>query len=115
SFVANTYDATYVVALTAAGVPDGTPVTGSAMATLLMRMSGPSPTKIRVGPVDFVQGVSTLRQGGTIDFIGASGDLTGDDATGDLKDSPIEVWGIDTTASPPSICVMQPVAQKTCP
>jgi ABC-type branched-subunit amino acid transport system substrate-binding protein len=114
SFVANTYDATYVVALTASGVPLGTAVTGSGMAALLMRMSGPG-QKINVGPVDFVQGVRTLRQGGIIDFVGSSGELTWDNGTGDPTDSPIEVWGIDTTLSPPAICIMTPVVQKTCP
>lgn len=113
SFVANTYDATYVVALVAAGVPVGQQVTGDQMAALMMRMS--SGQKVNVGPVDFVQGVRTLRGGGTVDFVGSSGELTWNDATGDPTDSPIEVWGIDTTLSPPDICIMQPTSQKTCP
>jgi len=114
SFVANAYDATYVVALVTSGMPSGQPITGGALAALMMKLSGPGPT-VNVGPVDFVQGVRDLRQGGSIDFVGASGDLTWDNATGDPTDAPIEVWGIDTTRTPPQICILQPSTERTCP
>jgi ABC-type branched-subunit amino acid transport system substrate-binding protein len=116
SFVANTYDATYVIAMVVAGVPSGQPITGDKLAAEMMRLSGPG-MKINVGQNDFPQGVNLLRQGATIDFVGASGELTWDDATGDVTDAPIEIWGIDTVTQPatPTICIVQPAAQKSCP
>jgi branched-chain amino acid transport system substrate-binding protein len=109
AFVSNTYDATYVVALTVAGIPPDQAPHGAAMAALLGKMSGPGPS-VNVGTNDFILGVSTLQSGGTIDFIGASGNLTWD-KNGDPTDSPIEVWGIDLSthdfchvSPPPSDC-----------
>ena len=102
SFVANAYDATYALTLAIAGSPPDAPVGGSTIAAALMRMSTPASLKVSVGPVDFIKGATALSGGGKIDLAGASGPLTWDNATGDLTEAPIEVWGI--TGNPPRFC-----------
>lgn len=105
AFVANTYDATYALALAVAGVRAGEVVSGAAVADGLRRMSSVSSgVAVEVGPNDFVRGAATLGGGGDLDLVGTSGPLTWDPATGDLIEAPLEVWGIDTTSNPPKFC-----------
>jgi branched-chain amino acid transport system substrate-binding protein len=95
SFVANAYDATYALALGVAGSLNNRPVTGTAVSTVMKRMSATAGTRVNVSPNDFIKGTSALSSGGSIDLIGTSGPLTWNNDTGDLSDAPLEVWGIN--------------------
>jgi branched-chain amino acid transport system substrate-binding protein len=95
SFVVNTYDAFYVVALALSASTSPRP-NGTELAVFVSKMSSPG-IAVNVGPVDFVKGLTTLHDGGTIDVRGTSGPLDFDNATGDVLSAPIEVWAIDTT------------------
>ena len=97
SFVTNTYDATYALALAAAGIPKGTRVDGANLSAALARMSAPDGVAIEVGTNGFIKGANALANGQTINLTGASGPLKWD-ANGDLTDAPIEVWGISIEA-----------------
>jgi branched-chain amino acid transport system substrate-binding protein len=103
SFVSNTYDATYVLAMAVAGLPTGTAVTGSALAGQLSRMG--SGQHVQVSPVGFTNGVSLLLSGQSFKVVGTSGNLTWD-SHGDCIDAPIEVWGINTSTA--SFCHLSP-------
>ncbi len=96
SFVANTYDAFYAVALVVSGAPPGVPPTAMQLVNLMGRLSTAG-VDVNVGPVDFVKGASTLQNGGSINLHGTSGELDWDAATGDVLSAPIEVWDIDLT------------------
>ena len=95
-YVANTYDATYALALAVASVPSSTPVTGAKMAEAMGRMSTPG-MLVPVGPASFASGAQALLAGMAIDLDGASSPLTWDPKTGDVTDVPIEVWGINSS------------------
>jgi len=106
SFVANTYDATFAVALAIAAGSEARP-TGAVLAERMARMSDAQGTRVEAKPAtDFTKGASALAAGGRIDLVGASGPLTWDANTGDLTEAPIEVWGVKTTVTPPQFCVL---------
>jgi branched-chain amino acid transport system substrate-binding protein len=114
SFVANTYDATFAVALAIAAGSEAHP-SGAVLAERMARMSDPAGTRVEVKPAtDFTKGASALAAGGRIDLVGASGPLTWDATTGDLTEAPIEVWGVRTTVTPPQYCVL-PTGALPCP
>ncbi|HSN33048.1 MAG TPA: ABC transporter substrate-binding protein, partial [Ideonella sp.] len=100
AFVANAYDATYAIAIGAAAAAGG-PVTGSAIAGQLARMSDASGTVVHVGPAEYQAGVNALIGGGDIDLVGTSGPIDWD-AKGDVITAPIEVWQVadDGTGMP---------------
>ncbi|MBA2663608.1 MAG: ABC transporter substrate-binding protein [Bradymonadaceae bacterium] len=84
-FVANAFDALYVVAFAAAA--EG--FTGEEMARGMKRLSGGEAISPR--PDDAQKAMQTLRSGGSIDYMGASGPLDFD-ANGDPQSSPIALW-----------------------
>ena len=95
-FNAQAYDAMYLLAYAAAGVPEGQPLTGEAMAHGLRRLSAGE--AIAAGAGRWNRGVAVLRgdAAATIDFDGASGPLDfgrEGEATGD-----IEGWRFDVDA-----------------
>jgi len=96
SFVANTYDAFYAVAFAIAGTPTQVPLTGDALAGVMARLST-KPNTVRVGPEDYVKGVSALLSNGAIDLDGTSGPIDFNATTGDVLSAPIEIWDIDTS------------------
>jgi branched-chain amino acid transport system substrate-binding protein len=114
AFVANTYDATFAVAVAIAAGSEASPP-GNVLAKRMARMSDASGTRVEVKPAtDFTKGASALAGGGTIDLVGSSGPLTWDASTGDLTEAPIEVWGVKTNVTPPQYCVL-PTGNLPCP
>jgi ABC-type branched-subunit amino acid transport system substrate-binding protein len=114
AFVANTYDATFAVALAIAGGSEERP-SGAALAERMSRMSNAQGVRVEAKPAtDFTKGASALSSGGTIDLVGSSGPLTWDSTTGDLTEAPIEVWGVKTNVTPPQFCVL-PTGALPCP
>lgn len=111
SFVANTYDAAWALALAVEGQPPGA-VTGAGLSDAMSRMSASGATVYQVGR-DFIAPATDLGNGATIDLDGTSGHLTWD-GNGDVVDAPIEVWGIDTSTTPAQFCTFSPPPQ-TCP
>jgi branched-chain amino acid transport system substrate-binding protein len=118
SFVANTYDATYVTAMAVEALSPNDPNPGLSLAMIMSRVSpqGGGGGDINIGPVDLPKAVATLRAGGTIALHGTSDVNLNFDGNGDDVTAPIEVWAIDTTRTPPQVCVRQPPGSSTpCP
>ena len=112
SFVANTYDATFAIALAIAGTNG--PVGPAQLVSAMRRMAATTGIVVEVKPAtDFVKGATALAQGGSINLTGASGPLSWDGA-GDITDAPIEVWGVKTNVSPPIFCSL-PTGVGPCP
>lgn len=82
-YTANAYDATYLLGLSAMSVPNGTEITGAALAEGFAKLlSGPT---ITPSTTDIGTARNTLRSGNTIDFEGVSGPLQFDLETGDVQ------------------------------
>lgn len=94
-FVANAFDALYVVALGAAA--EG--FTGPQIAEGMKRLS--SGSTVDPGQSQAQNAINTLRGGGSINFRGASGPLNFDD-NGDPQASPIALWCFDSNRLPES-------------
>jgi branched-chain amino acid transport system substrate-binding protein len=94
AWVANAYDAVYVVAIAAAAA--GPRPTGTAIAANMHRLSNKSAKAIPVGINSYGTAVQALQLSATatIDLYGASGPIDFDPATGDIISAPIEVWKI---------------------
>jgi branched-chain amino acid transport system substrate-binding protein len=94
AWVANAYDAVYVVAIAAAAA--GPKPTGTAIAAAMHRLSNKSAKPIAVGINSYGTAVQALQASpmATIDLYGASGPIDFDPATGDILSAPIEVWKI---------------------
>jgi ABC-type branched-subunit amino acid transport system substrate-binding protein len=94
AWVANAYDAFYVVAIAAAVA--GPHPTGVAIAANMRRLSDKSAKAIAVGVNGYGAAVQALQAspGATVDLYGASGPIDFDPATGDILSAPIEVWKI---------------------
>ena len=95
SFIAHTYDAVYVVALGcsyAVGSAGTSALTGSRIADGLGHLT--SGAAIAVGPTDFTAARNAVQGGGSIDVLGASGQLNFDSATGEAPGL-IELWQVD--------------------
>ncbi|TXD34160.1 ABC transporter substrate-binding protein [Lujinxingia vulgaris] len=92
-FVANAFDALYVVALGAAG--EG--FTGPEIAEGMKRLS--SGNTVDPGQSQAQSAINTLRGGGSINFRGASGPLNFDEK-GDPQASPIALWCFDSNRLP---------------
>jgi hypothetical protein len=118
SFVANTYDATYVVAMAVESLTGNETNPGLALATIMAHVSpqtiSPNDVNVNVGPVDLPKAVTTLRAGGVIRLHGTSDPSMTFDGNGDDITAPIEVWAIDTSKTPPDFCTRSP-APATCP
>jgi len=100
AFVANAYDAFYVVALSIALVPPGQKATGPLIAQGMSRLSSGNP--VDVGASSYASAFQSLASGASINLNGTSGPIDFD-ANGDIVSAPIEVWAIDTTnAAAPS-------------
>jgi branched-chain amino acid transport system substrate-binding protein len=95
SFIAHTYDAVYTVALGCAyavGSAGTSPLTGSRIAEGLGHLS--SGTPVALGPSDFLSARNTVQGGGSVDVLGASGQLDFNSATGEAPGF-IELWQVD--------------------
>lgn len=93
AFVANAFDAFYVIAMAANAA--GSRPTGAAIAANLARMNDPANgTTVRIGLNDFPAGVRAIATaGGSLNVIGASGPINFD-SSGDLVTAPFEVWQV---------------------
>lgn len=107
-FVANAYDALYVVAYAAAAALDmdealpGTPapeLDGPAIVAGMKRLSGEGAEPFDVGRADWNAGIQALAAApdAEIDLTGASGTLTFDPDTGQPS-GPVEFWRFDVAA-----------------
>ncbi|MFU8804857.1 MAG: ABC transporter substrate-binding protein [Bradymonadaceae bacterium] len=92
-FVANAFDAFYVVALAASA--EG--FTGPELAVGMTRLS--SGTRIHPNQAEAQQGMQILSTGGTIDYQGASGPLDFDE-NGDPQAGPITLWCLQGATLP---------------
>ncbi len=78
------YDAMFVLALAISSIPTGTEVTGPAIAAAIPNIADKSGTPVNATGNFFAGARTELANGGTIDFIGTSGDLDFD-ANGDVR------------------------------
>jgi len=94
SFVAHSYDATYVAAYGAAFASQSAKtMTGRLLAEGMSRLSDSG--LINVGATEWPEAVNRLREdNGSVDIEGASGPLDFDASTGDAP-APIEVWKVN--------------------
>lgn len=104
SFTAHNYDAFYVLALASAsavGSNGAGDLTGATISTGLGKLS--TGTQYQLSPTNFTAAKTALEGGATVDVEGASGALQFD-ANGEAP-SLIELWKIDTSATPPIVKV----------
>jgi ABC-type branched-subunit amino acid transport system substrate-binding protein len=81
-----TYDATVVALLGMSGVPSGTEITGTAIAEAMAKIVDKEGTQVSYDdPTFFSTGRNALAGGGTIDYVGVSGELDFDLTTGDVR------------------------------
>jgi branched-chain amino acid transport system substrate-binding protein len=111
AFVANGYDATYLIALAAAAVSAAQP-TGAELAAALSQKLAATGTTLAVGPDSYLDAVQAIRAG-PIHLEGASGLLEFDAGSGDrLSPSDgshlVEVWGVDTSGASPKFVTLPP-------
>ncbi|MSP62943.1 MAG: hypothetical protein EXR72_21930 [Myxococcales bacterium] len=98
SFVANAYDATYLIAIAAAATQGRVP-TGKDLSTGLQRLRT-SGTAVLVGETSYLDAAKQMAMGG-VRLEGASGPLEFN-AAGDLtNEKAFEYWCVDTTKTPP--------------
>jgi serine/threonine-protein kinase len=79
----SSYDAFYVIAYALYAIGDA-PVTGTALAAAIPRLTPPGAT-IDVGPSGIFDAINKLAAGGRVDLNGATGPLDFDPATGDAR------------------------------
>ncbi len=92
SFMANNYDAMYLMAYGMSfALGGGSPLTGERIAQGLTHLT--TGTSIAVGPSSFTPATSALGSGSSIDVEGTSGQLTFNPQTGECP-SPIQLWQI---------------------
>jgi len=94
-FVANAYDALIVIALGAAAGG----FTGPGIAQGMGKISDPNGQSIEGSQSNIQIGFQTLANGGTIDYLGASGPLNFD-AAGDPANTPISLWCFEDGRTP---------------
>jgi ABC-type branched-subunit amino acid transport system substrate-binding protein len=99
AFVANAYDAMYLVALAESTVTDHLPG-GSELAASLKTRVLATGTALAVSPNNYLLAVKAMRASG-VRLDGASGPLEFD-ANGDPTKGAFSVWGIDTTGTAPA-------------
>jgi ABC-type branched-subunit amino acid transport system substrate-binding protein len=112
SFVANTYDAFYVIAIAIGATPAGMTPNGTTLAANVKRLSNPAPAAmlIPVGPAGYLAAVNALLGGTDVNLDGTSGPIDFNPMTGDVLSAPIEVWAIDVTnPSMPAFKTLQTV------
>ena len=90
---AGAYDTIYLLAYSVAAA-NGAPMTGEQFARGLLRMNDGE--GIEVGPPKFGSANNTLQNGGSINFIGASGPLDFDVVAGEAE-SDIQIWCINSS------------------
>lgn len=99
SFVANAYDAAFMVIYGAAwaAANEGTSRSGRGIARGMRRLSAGVP--VALGATTWPTALAELSAGRSIDVEGASGDLDVDPVTEEMT-ADVEVWTIDTTDEP---------------
>ncbi len=81
-----TYDAAVVALLGMSGVPAGTPITGTAIAAAMAKLVDKQGTRVSYDdPTFFSTGRNILAMGGTIDYVGVSGELDFNLDNGDVR------------------------------
>lgn len=81
-----TYDATVVTLLGMSGVPQDTAITGTAIAAAMAKLIDKQGLRVSYDdPTFFSTGRNELATGGTIDYVGVSGDLDFNLDTGDVR------------------------------
>jgi len=90
SFVRESYDAAYVLALAAVAANS---TDGADIAAHLPFVSNPPGEVVGFGAAEFTRAVGLLAAGTDIDFVGASGPVDFD-ANGDLASGAVEVWKV---------------------
>ena len=96
-FITNAYDAVYLLAFAYAAALEGAPegqITGPELAEGMKRLTRQGSVEIAANQQSFPEGVGILSNGGTIDFLGASGPIDFD-ANGDPKSTTISLWCLD--------------------
>lgn len=93
-FITNAYDAVYLIAFAAAGAQE---LTGTALAKVMRRLTDPTGVKVTANQQEFNKGVTTITNGGKIDFSGASGPIEFDE-NGDPKSTNIALWCLKGTS-----------------
>ena len=111
AFVANGYDAAYLIALAAAAASSAQP-TGADLAQVLSQKLAATGATLAVGPDSYLDAVQAIRAG-PVHLEGASGLLEFDVGTGDrLSPSDgthlVDLWGIDTSGSAPKFVTIPP-------
>lgn len=99
SFVANAYDAAYVVAIAAAATVDHVP-TGKELAANMGRFKNTG--EVLTCPSDYLKAVKSMASGQVVRVAGVSGPMEFD-AHGDLTTASYDCWSIDTMNGPPMI------------
>jgi branched-chain amino acid transport system substrate-binding protein len=107
AFVANSYDALYVIAIAMGVVPAGEKVTGARLIPGMQALSSGLPMDVGIG--DYAAAYTRLSESGTVNLTGASGPIDFDPNTGDVLSAPIEVWSVNTSTTPPSFNTLQVV------
>jgi branched-chain amino acid transport system substrate-binding protein len=106
SFTAHAFDASWLVLYGSAWshLQLGGEVSGLGIARGLRRISAGE--KVEVGGSKYKTVIQAFRGGGSVDVVGASGELDYDPATEETT-APIEVWRIDTCVQPPVIASLE--------
>jgi branched-chain amino acid transport system substrate-binding protein len=106
SFTAHSFDAAWLVLYGSAWshLQLGGEVSGLGIARGLRRIS--SGETVEVGGSKYKTVIQAFRNGGTVDVVGASGELDYDPATEETT-APFEVWRIDTCVAPPVIASLE--------
>jgi len=92
SKMGSAYDAAYLLLYSLGAVPTALPLTGSAIAAQLERLTVGD--KMEVGPQNIGRVQQTLASGGSVDLVGTSGGLDFDLKTGDLS-ADILLWRLE--------------------
>ena len=104
SFVANAYDATYVVAIAAAATTGRVP-TGMDLAMGMAKLTNKG-VAVPVGSMTYLAAVKQMSMGG-VRIVGASGPMEFD-ANGDLTSASYDCWSVDTSAMPTFVIKSSP-------
>ncbi len=99
-FTEKAYDAAYLIALAMEAQEEPTEVTPRQISDVLKRVTG-GPIQHDALANDFSAAASDLREGGTIELRGVSGEVNFD-ADGDILNPTIARWSIDASGSSPT-------------
>ena len=93
-FIANGYDAVYLIAFAVAGAAE---LTGVELAKAMRRLSDPNGTAVTANQQDLQRGVTAMKNGGKLKISGASGPIDFNES-GDPKSTTISLWCLESRA-----------------